>query len=156
RFSIDIDPDVPARVELDGRHVRQVLLNLLGNAVKFTPSGSVTLSCRGTDRDRLEFRVTDTGIGIEEENLKTIFEEFRQTRAGSAGGGSGLGLAISQKLVRAMGGELSVESRLKEGSSFFFDLPLIAAEASVAPASEEDLPAAGAHLTPDSHLMALV
>jgi PAS domain S-box-containing protein len=155
-FSVDIDPEVPSHVVVDGRHIRQVLLNLLGNSVKFTPAGTVCLLVSQTGTNRLEFRVTDTGIGIEPENLKTIFEEFRQTKRGSAAGGSGLGLAISQKLVRAMGGELSVESRLNEGSSFFFDLPLIAAESSSVSAPDDNLPSPGARLSPDSHLMALV
>jgi len=155
RFTVEMGPDLPARIVVDGRHLRQVLLNLLGNAVKFTPVGDVTLIVSRAADQRLAFEVRDTGIGISEENLTSIFEEFRQTRAGSAAGGTGLGLAISRRLVQAMGGKLVVQSKISEGSSFCFDIPLIAAEASII-AQEESEPELGSHLAPGSHLTALV
>ena len=126
----DVDPDLPRRVLIDGRHVRQVLLNLLGNAVKFTEHGSVRLSIVRENTSQVRFEVIDTGIGIEPEDTEVIFESFRQTHTGVVAGGSGLGLAISRKLVRAMGGELCVESELRRGSRFWFDLTLVADEKS--------------------------
>jgi PAS domain S-box-containing protein len=156
RFSVEISPDIPGRVVVDGRHLRQVLLNLLGNAVKFTSKGEIHLAVARNKEGRMAFAVSDSGMGIEEENLKQIFEEFRQTRVGSAAGGSGLGLTISQRLVHAMGGELAVRSTLGEGSTFFFDLALVPAEASSLPAQEADQPVLGSHLAPGSNLTALV
>ena len=123
-FRSEIAPSVPPRVLLDGRHVRQVLLNLLGNAVKFTAQGEVTMRVDVVDGCRLRFEVIDTGIGIEAENLSAVFQAFRQTRSGAELGGTGLGLTISHRLVRAMGGELKVESTPGVGSRFYFDLPL--------------------------------
>jgi Signal transduction histidine kinase len=156
RFDVELAPDLPARVVVDGRHLRQVLLNLLGNAVKFTPIGDVTLIVSRRENDRLAFEVRDTGIGISQEQLTYIFEEFRQTSDGTAAGGTGLGLSISRRLVQAMGGKLTVESKVSEGSSFFFDIPLITAEASILSAPDEAEPALGSHLAPDSNLTILV
>jgi PAS domain S-box-containing protein len=126
RLTIAIPADLPA-VVLDGRHLRQVLLNLLGNAVKFTARGEVRLAVTRSDDGHLIFEVNDTGVGIEPENLTAIFEAFTQTKAGAAAGGTGLGLTISQHLVAKMGGELRVESVPGQGSRFFFALPLVPA-----------------------------
>jgi PAS domain S-box-containing protein len=156
KFSVDIAPDLPGRIVVDGRHLRQVLLNLLGNAVKFTSVGAVRLSVSRTDKGRLRFEVRDTGTGIEERHLADIFEEFRQTRAGAAQGGTGLGLAISQRLVRAMGGHLGVESTVGVGSVFFFDIPLVQADATGRVETGNDEPAPGSRLAADSPLTALV
>jgi PAS domain S-box-containing protein len=125
RFSVEVDPNLPSRVILDGRHMRQVLLNLLGNAVKFTERGEILLMLSRSEDERLYCEVRDTGIGIEEKNLEEIFEAFRQTRDGSTAGGTGLGLTISQRLVASMGGELRVKSTHGAGSSFYFFIPLI-------------------------------
>jgi signal transduction histidine kinase len=114
-LEIHLAAALPRRVVLDGRHLRQILVNLLGNAVKFTPEGRVALTIEQSN-GRLRFDVSDTGIGIDAGSFETIFEAFRQTRAGAEEGGSGLGLTISQRLVRAMGGELQVESGLGKGS----------------------------------------
>ncbi len=154
-FTTHIAEDVPRRVLLDGRHVRQVLLNLLGNAVKFTPKGEVRLLVALAENDRLRFDVVDTGIGIEAENLSAVFQAFRQTRSGAELGGTGLGLTISHRLVRGMGGDLKVESTPGRGSRFYFELPLVQADepsAIVAESSGETLSsdarlASGAHLT---------
>jgi CheY-like chemotaxis protein len=156
-FTIEVDPDVPTHIVIDGRHLRQVLLNLLGNAVKFTPEGEVILILGRAEGDRLYCEVRDTGIGIEEESLQAIFQAFRQTRAGSSAGGTGLGLTISQRLVNSMGGELSVRSKVGQGSSFYFTLPLVVAEGAQ-PASEaqEEEPLFDAQLTPGEQLTALV
>ena len=111
-LTMRIAADVPCRVMIDGRHVRQVLLNLLGNAIKFTAQGEIRLDVGRLDGDRLLFAVTDPGIGIEPEALGKIFEAFTQTEAGASAGGTGLGLAISDQLIRRMGGDLRVESTL--------------------------------------------
>jgi PAS domain S-box-containing protein len=130
-LTMAIAAEVPHRVVLDGRHLRQVLLNLLGNAIKFTPSGDVRLTIARTGDGRLRFDVVDTGIGIEPESIGEIFDAFAQAKAGAAAGGTGLGLAICDHLIRKMGGELAVESVPGQGSRFFFALPL-------RPAGDED------------------
>jgi PAS domain S-box-containing protein len=125
KLTLAVDEDVPRSVVLDGRHLRQVLLNLLGNAVKFTPAGEVRLVIGRAEGWRLRFTVHDTGIGIEREALTEIFEAFTQTKAGAAAGGTGLGLTISAHLVKKMGDALRVESVPGEGSAFSFTLPLV-------------------------------
>ncbi|HEX5009810.1 MAG TPA: response regulator [Planctomycetota bacterium] len=126
-------PDVPARVLADAGRLRQVLTNLAGNALKFTDHGHVVLRVEGQGLQdghlRVSFRVTDTGIGIPAEHLGRIFEKFAQADASTTRryGGTGLGLAISKQLVELMGGTLSVESRVNEGSTFTFVLPLVPA-----------------------------
>jgi PAS domain S-box-containing protein len=155
-FSVELGSDLPPRVVVDGRHLRQVLLNLIGNAVKFTPIGDVTLIVSRKEDKRLSFEVRDTGIGIPAEHLASIFEEFHQTSDGSAAGGTGLGLAISRRLVHAMGGKLMVNSAVNEGSSFFFDIPLIASDASILATMDDEEPMLGAHLAPGTNLTVLV
>ena len=116
-------------VVADREKLEQVLINLLGNAVKFTPSGGrITLSA-ADEGDRIMLRVQDTGIGIEPWQMSTIFEPFVQleptlTRTTE---GAGLGLAISRELARGMGGEISVSSVPGEGSTFTVELPRAAA-----------------------------
>ena len=163
QFVTYIDPEVSSRVVLDGRHVRQVLLNLLGNAIKFTPAGEVQLRITGSgapgSNGRLRFDVIDTGIGIEAENLSAVFQAFRQTRSGAELGGTGLGLTISHRLVRGMGGELKVESTPGKGSRFYFELPLVEAEEMVAQPSgdvEGEALSSDARLAPGEHMTALV
>jgi PAS domain S-box-containing protein len=157
-LTMAIGPGVPGAVMVDGRHLRQVLLNLLGNAIKFTHAGDVRLLIDVEDR-HLSFEVADTGPGIEPEALKEIFAAFAQTKAGAAAGGSGLGLTISDHLVTKMGGTLAVESAAGEGSRFSFLLPLVEAspEARAAPdESDPTLPPLDARLAPDEALTALV
>ncbi|MFO1150683.1 MAG: ATP-binding protein [Alsobacter sp.] len=124
-----VAPDVPRHVLGDAARLRQVLTNLVGNAVKFTEAGGVGLAVQ-REGERIAFSVSDTGMGIPEDRLASIFDEFEQAD-GSASrrhSGTGLGLAISKRLVSIMGGELTVSSRLGEGSSFRFcvDLPTLA------------------------------
>jgi len=156
-LTMRIAADVPSRVMLDGRHVRQVLLNLLGNAIKFTARGEIRLDVCRIDGDLLQFAVTDPGIGIEPEALEKIFEAFTQTQAGANAGGTGLGLAISAQLIRRIGGNLRVESTLGRGSRFFFALKLVPAEGA---ASQGDVevtdPPLDSRLAPGEHLTALV
>ncbi|GAA5145237.1 hypothetical protein GCM10023340_14210 [Nocardioides marinquilinus] len=130
---VRVDADAPPGLRGDPWRLRQVLLNLAANAVKFTPRGEVGISARteGSDLDppdvvRVRFEVTDTGIGIEPDDLRRIFEPFAQADASTTRefGGTGLGLSISQRLVTAMGGELRAESTPGTGSRFWFVLPL--------------------------------
>src|SRR3954467_5099256 len=120
-----VAPDIPRAVCVDSRHLRQVLLNLLGNAIKFTAEGEIRLSITPSDKGRMMFEVVDTGIGIEPDALTTIFDAFTQTTSGAAAGGSGLGLTISRHLVSMMDGDLQVDSVPGSGSRFFFTLPLV-------------------------------
>ncbi|MEO5349296.1 MAG: ATP-binding protein [Magnetococcus sp. YQC-3] len=122
------DPTVPASVLGDSNRIRQVLINLLGNAIKFTQRGrvDVNLSMHPQYPGFMLFKVTDTGIGIAREHMVDIFERFAQADEGITRryGGSGLGLAISKRLVELMGGQLWVKSRSSHGSQFFFTLPI--------------------------------
>ena len=126
----------------DPTRLRQVLLNLLGNAVKFTRAGQVTLGIGGTG-DQLTFRVLDTGIGIARDELARIFDRFSQADASTTRryGGSGLGLAISSRLVDLMGGTLRVESVVGQGSNFSFRAPLRAAVEATRPTADPEMAA---------------
>jgi signal transduction histidine kinase len=111
-------------ITADERRVRQIVFNLVSNAVKFTPSGGhVDISALAQD-GRVEVAVTDTGPGIRPEDIETIFEEFEQSAAGHQAEGTGLGLPLSRKLVELHGGRLWVESEPGKGSTFRFTLPV--------------------------------
>jgi signal transduction histidine kinase/HAMP domain-containing protein len=114
----------PVGVRTDPTKVRQILLNLVGNAIKFTPEGSITVSLTETEGD-VHVRVRDTGIGIRPEYLKVIFDQFRQVDGSSTRkhGGTGLGLAISKKLAALLGGDILVDSTPGQGSTFTLVLP---------------------------------
>jgi two-component system sensor histidine kinase/response regulator len=121
---VDVPDDLPARVVGDEGKLRQVLVNLLGNAVKFTGEGGVALRARWAD-GRGSFEVEDTGYGIAEAETGRLFEAFAQTESGRAAEeGTGLGLAISQNFVTVMGGRIRVRSVLGQGSVFAFDVAL--------------------------------
>lgn len=115
---------IPSHVLGDEKKITQSLINLLGNAVKFTDNGSVSLEVRYDGKYRYYFSVRDTGAGIDASAQKSIFLPFKQDREGVKKGGTGLGLAISKKQVEIMGGELKVESCPGEGSNFFFSILL--------------------------------
>ncbi|WP_061708124.1 response regulator [Pseudenterobacter timonensis] len=124
---VDISPDVPDVLLADGPRLRQILTNLLGNALKFTPQGEILLAIAPADGEgRWQFRIRDSGIGIPVEKQKAIFEAFSQADSSTTRryGGTGLGLTISARLVSLMGGELTVQSEPGAGSEFAFTLPL--------------------------------
>ncbi len=141
KFLMTLDRGLPEMVLGDSVRLSQILLNLLSNAIKFTPEGQVSVTvkeeARGGDKVDVRFTVSDTGIGIPEDKLKSIFESFQQIRSDLVRrqGGTGLGLTIVKKLVSLQGGEVEVESRPNEGSSFTFTLPfgLTARSQSLAP-----------------------
>ncbi|MBK8164625.1 MAG: response regulator [bacterium] len=149
-FISRLAPGVPQRVLLDAHRLRQVLTNLLNNAVKFTQRGHVYLNVEpvgaGDGHVDLRFAVTDTGIGIPAHSLERIFEKFTQAEAGTTRryGGTGLGLAISQQLVGLMGGTICATSEPGQGSTFSFTLrlPAVAAAANTQPVGG----APGAHV----------
>lgn len=132
RFVLDCAPDLPPQLLLDEARLRQILFNLLGNAVKFTETGSVTLKVGFTPAEiphqiDLQMAVCDTGIGIEPVFLEQIFEPFSQQdrQLTKRYGGTGLGLTISKRLIEMMGGEVSVSSAPGQGSCFSLSLPQI-------------------------------
>ncbi len=131
---IDVDPDFPALLFSDEEALSKVALNLLSNAIKFTHEGNVTLSIR-TQNEAWTLSVSDTGIGIPPHAREYIFDEFRQVDGSSKReyGGTGLGLAIVQKLVRAMGGTITVTGDVGKGSTFIVTLPLHREEYSLIP-----------------------
>jgi CheY-like chemotaxis protein len=142
--------DVPPGLLGDEVRIRQILLNLVGNAIKFTEVGQVELAMQSAEAGGVRFTVSDTGPGLNEEQRKRLFQRFEQaegTHTASRYGGSGLGLAISQELAAEMGGEITVDSTPGTGSSFVVTLPLPTAEAPppacVDPAPPLQAPAAG-------------
>jgi PAS domain S-box-containing protein len=141
------DPDVPARLQGDSGRIRQILLNLASNAVKFTASGEVSIRVAVETPDvqpgataMVYFEVRDTGIGIDPSHHARLFESFSQADASTTRryGGTGLGLAICRRLTEAMDGEIGLASVPEEGSTFWFRIPL-----PVAPPSTDPVPAAG-------------
>ncbi len=137
RYEVNLQTDIPAWVKLDAVKLRQVLVNLLDNGVKFTTQGFVELSVTLAAGQRLHFAVRDTGRGIEAEHLEEVFEPFKQTNP-HEGIGTGLGLSICFRLVETMGGSLSAESEFGRGTVFSFDLPLVEGEAKVSGDDDED------------------
>jgi CheY-like chemotaxis protein len=125
-FGVSLSHDCPDAMHTDRQRLEQVLKNLLANAIKFTDKGEVTLTAMRTSDNRLAFEVTDTGIGIPEDQRQSIFEAFRQVdgAANRKYSGTGLGLSISRELTRLLGGEIRVSSRPDHGSSFTVILPL--------------------------------
>jgi signal transduction histidine kinase/CheY-like chemotaxis protein len=126
---LDLAPGVADRVLGDSQRLKQVLLNLVGNAIKFTERGTVSLSLTPLSSprsgvDRVRFEVLDSGMGMPPDAVTRLFQPFQQveTSRGKRNGGTGLGLAISQKIVEAMGGRIEVQSQIGVGSSFHFDL----------------------------------
>ena len=140
-MGVEYPADLPTRVVGDEARLRQVLGNLLGNAVKFTKMGGIRVAAEGVREGHdlvLTFTVQDTGCGIAEEDYERVFQRYRQSAAGVAqgSGGTGLGLSIARDIVRLMGSDISVVSRVDYGTAFSFTLRLpIAADAGVAVAA---------------------
>ena len=130
--------DAACCVHSDEIKLRQILINLLGNAVKFTDTGTITLSLTWTSPDQCYFAVTDTGAGITAQAQHYIFDAFRQSSEGHAKGGTGLGLSIAHQQVALLGGELRVKSTPGAGATFYFSIPLPAADKRVKPVRDED------------------
>ena len=154
QLGIEIGSDLPSMVEGDPLRLRQVMLNLVGNAIKFTERGSVELKVERRDDGRMRFSVRDTGIGIEAADLEQVFKPFVQVEAAPSRRfqGTGLGLAITRHLLELMGAQIQVESTPGLGSCFWFDLELPATTPPVTTeqtASEASVTSAGNVLVVD-------
>lgn len=130
-FKFTLDPDLPEFIKGDPLRLKQILLNLIGNSLKFTSSGGVYVHVKAMQSQpdlRIEFNVTDTGIGIPEDKQKALFQAFTQVDSSTTRkyGGTGLGLQISKRLVELMNGEIHVESEPGQGSSFIFTIDMAA------------------------------
>jgi len=123
-LSVKIAPDVDMLAS-DERRIRQVLINLVNNAVKFTEKGAVTITCLTRD-SRIEVAITDSGIGIKEEDIGKLFKPFQQLDTGISRKyeGTGLGLSVCKKILDMLGGAIRVKSQFGKGSTFTFTLPL--------------------------------
>ncbi|MBF0541666.1 MAG: response regulator [Nitrospirae bacterium] len=127
-----IYPDVPVKLIGDPTRIRQIIINLIGNAIKFTDHGEIVITLKRTDNQsntdsaEIEFSVTDSGIGIPENKINTIFESFAQADSSTTRkyGGTGLGLTITKQLIELMGGEIKVKSVLNTGTTFLFSITL--------------------------------
>ena len=125
-FDLHLADEVSGFVVGDSHRLRQVLVNLVGNAVKFTESGRISIHVSKQQQSVYSWQICDTGVGIAEENKKNLFKPFSQENAAISRkyGGSGLGLVISKNLVEMMGGNIAVDSTLGKGTTFSFTLPL--------------------------------
>ena len=125
---VERDPDLPKYVQTDEKKLHQVIINLLGNAIKFTKKGTVTLRVKqkgrtGLNQSQLLFEIEDTGVGIAPDEIDGLFQVFVQAQAGNKlNQGTGLGLAISQRFIQLMGSQIHVQSTLHQGSLFYFEL----------------------------------
>jgi PAS domain S-box-containing protein len=150
-LSASLDHLLPARLVGDAGRIRQVLMNLVDNAVKFTHRGSVEIRLAALPDGRVGFAVTDTGIGIPPRLRATLFTRFAQAEPAGEQGGSGLGLAICKRLVALMGGQIAVDSAPGRGSTFFFDLPLEPLPESGAPPARLQPALPEGHRPPAAH-----
>ncbi|MCA9704227.1 MAG: response regulator [Myxococcales bacterium] len=160
-LNVELDPELPRYAELDPARVQQILLNLLGNAVKFTQHGSVTLRASARsheDQEILRVEVQDTGIGFTEAQEQRLFRRFTQAddRTVHRFGGSGLGLSICQGLVSLMGGRIGAQRRAEGGSVFWFEIPLRPSQAPPDQEQERPLPRLSVLLAEDNAVNQLV
>ncbi len=134
-LQMDVDDRIPQTLIGDPARIKQVMLNLVGNAVKFTEKGEVQIKVKSLPNHRVMFSVNDSGIGIATDKQERLFQVFEQADNSTSRkyGGSGLGLAISKELVELQGGKISFESKENEGSVFFFDLELLPSESEIQP-----------------------
>lgn len=142
---LSYDAALPRSIKGDPVRIRQIVLNLASNAVKFTERGAVRIEVTRLDADQLKISVVDSGIGISEEQLNRMFRRFTQADSSTTRryGGTGLGLAISKTLVELMGGTIGVHSEPGRGSTFWFTLPLLAAQPAQGEAGAPATPMAG-------------
>ncbi|RJT85808.1 aerobic respiration two-component sensor histidine kinase ArcB [Escherichia coli] len=160
RFNLEPTLPLPHQVITDGTRLRQILWNLISNAVKFTQQGQVTVRVRYDEGDMLHFEVEDSGIGIPQDELDKIFAMYYQVKdshGGKPATGTGIGLAVSRRLAKNMGGDITVTSEQGKGSTFTFHAPLVAEE--VDDAFDEDdmpLPALNVLLVEDIELNVIV
>lgn len=138
-LNIELAPNLPQYVYTDEGKLRQVLINLLGNAIKFTDTGGVTVRVRGEEISQssssLHFEIADTGKGIDSQEMDRLFQPFVQTASGfQSKEGTGLGLTLSRQFVQLMGGNISLTSEINQGSTFYFDIPVELAKRSEVPA----------------------
>jgi signal transduction histidine kinase/CheY-like chemotaxis protein len=136
-FDAEMGDGLPTAISTDATKLKQVLVNLLGNAVKFTAEGSVSLRT-SVEADKVRFDIDDTGIGMTPEELDAIFDPFKQAEGGKTSGGTGLGLSISKRIVEAMGGHVTVQSEKGAGSHFVITLPLVEADMVASGADDPD------------------
>lgn len=137
----EIPKHIPSLIETDPSRITQVLLNLLGNAIKFTEIGQITVGVNYKKSEQaLQFKVEDTGTGIDKEDIGTIFSTFEQGRSKNASGikGTGLGLSISKQLIELLGGRIWFESKADQGSVFYFSIPVVIPETIKLSSSEID------------------
>jgi len=144
-LSFDYQSNLPTHFVTDNNRIRQILSNLIGNAIKFTPEGRVSINVTGkteSDHTSVEISVKDTGIGIGQDKLDVIFEKFTQVENSTTRsfGGTGLGLTISRKLAQALDGKIKVSSKLGHGTTFFIHLPLKTIEKPEAENLDKPLP----------------
>lgn len=122
-FTVELGENLPETICIDEKCLRQVLINLLGNAFKFTQDGGVTLRVGAIAPQKIRFEIEDTGIGIAPDNQARIFEPFEQTQSSQQySQGTGLGLSISQKIIKLMGSQIELRSQLNQGSLFAFEI----------------------------------
>jgi len=142
-LKLDFDQDIPTQLNTDPTRINQILLNLLGNAIKFTDRGQITYSAKllgkQDDKARILIEVSDTGIGIDDKNIDLIFDSYKQAESDTTRkyGGTGLGLPIVKQLVEMMGGHISVRSALNKGTTFSIELPLTISEEQIVQAETE-------------------
>jgi CheY-like chemotaxis protein len=146
-LSVDVASNVPEGVSTDATKLKQVLVNLLGNSVKFTERGYVVLRATRHAESQLRFEVEDTGRGMTPDEVVTIFDPFKQAEGGQVSGGTGLGLSISKRIIEALGGSIHVASEPGQGTCFTIELPLRETELDPSIVQDDDMLTGGRNAT---------